>query len=232
MLSCRFREIRRDMSKIATISVLNLKGGCGKSSLIVNLGGVLKENGRRPLLIDLDPQRSASEWAAQGGERFPFPIVDLSVGKDVKRFKASLDSLIAKHKADTLLIDTAPSLADQALVSALLSDIVLVPASPSPLDLWAAEKAITTIREAQQERKGPPKIILVPSRLSPGTILAREIGGALEHFNEKISPPIFMRVAIPEACVDGTTIDRYAPKSASHKEFKNLMKFVNSNLRK
>jgi chromosome partitioning protein len=49
-----------------TIAIINRKGGCGKTAAAVSLAGALGETGRRALLIDLDPQGSASSWIGPG----------------------------------------------------------------------------------------------------------------------------------------------------------------------
>jgi chromosome partitioning protein len=47
-----------------SIAIVNQKGGTGKSTTAVNLGAALAEQGRRVLIIDLDPQYSATSWYA------------------------------------------------------------------------------------------------------------------------------------------------------------------------
>ncbi len=46
---------------MTTIVVANRKGGCGKTMLSLNIAGTLASQGKRVLLIDLDPQGSLSE---------------------------------------------------------------------------------------------------------------------------------------------------------------------------
>ena len=47
---------------VKTVAVVNHKGGVGKTTTAVCLSGALVEQGKRILLIDLDPQASASKW--------------------------------------------------------------------------------------------------------------------------------------------------------------------------
>lgn len=49
------------------VAVINQKGGTGKTTTAVCLAGALAERGMTALLVDLDPQASASAWLAEPG---------------------------------------------------------------------------------------------------------------------------------------------------------------------
>ncbi|MCI8600585.1 MAG: AAA family ATPase [Oscillospiraceae bacterium] len=53
-----------------TISIVNQKGGVGKTTTAMNIGAALHRLGRKVLLVDLDPRAiSAPTWAGNRLDR-------------------------------------------------------------------------------------------------------------------------------------------------------------------
>ncbi len=207
------------------ISVINLKGGVGKTTIALNLAATLADHGHQVLLIDADPQQSATQWAQQGpaaggAGALPMAVESLRADDGAPQFQAAIARLAQAAQATLVVIDCPPELSDPALVAALLADLVLVPVTPSPLDLWAATQAVATAQEARTLRDGrTPLISLVPSKLLPQTLLARDLPAALEALGEPVAPAITQRVALVEAIVLGQTIGTYAKMSPAAAEF-------------
>jgi chromosome partitioning protein len=77
--------------RVRTIAVINRKGGSGKTTTAVNTAAAIAEIRPPVLLIDLDPQGSASEWLARRGDDWglgealerTFDLTRLAVPTDV-----------------------------------------------------------------------------------------------------------------------------------------------------
>ena len=57
------------------INVVNPKGGCGKTTVAVQLAGCYANREKRVLLIDRDCQKSSSDWYA--GRPYQFPAIEV-----------------------------------------------------------------------------------------------------------------------------------------------------------
>ena len=122
-----------------------------------------------------------------------------------------------------MILDSPPGLPDTGLMAALLADLVILPVTPSPLDIIAGREAMAMVREARVKRNyTKPLIRFAPSRLSVNTLLSRDLTAALERLGEPVLPGTYQRVAVAEAVLEGLTVGEYAPESKAHEEFKQL----------
>ena len=192
------------------ISFLNPKGGSGKTTLCTNLARALHDRGERILLVDSDPQGSASDWhAAQDDNAIPL----IAYGKP-DNLKA-LPSVGAPY--DYVFIDGAAKLESMIAAAVKVSDFVLIPVQPSPYDIWAASDLVDLIRTRQDVTAGAPRAAFIISRAVKRTRLGNEINSALAEY----SLPVFASVAVqrqiyPRTAAEGRTIfDARAPDAAA-----------------
>ncbi|MCK4886466.1 MAG: AAA family ATPase, partial [Planctomycetes bacterium] len=64
-----------------TIAIVNQKGGCGKTTISINLSSALAELGNKTLLIDMDPQSHCAVGLAVPEEQVEQSIYDVLISK-------------------------------------------------------------------------------------------------------------------------------------------------------
>lgn len=132
------------MNGMKVVTLAAQKGGAGKTTIAVHLAVQALAAGEKVVLVDTDPQGSATAWARSRGEDSPAVVaVPSSQIRDV--IEAS------RHDGMTLVIlDTPPHAAPGAAAAAALADLVLVPVRPSAFDIAASAASAEIARTAKQ----------------------------------------------------------------------------------
>lgn len=195
------------------IAVVNQKGGSGKTTVTMQLAGTIARRGYKVLVVDADPQGTATRWAATADDELPFPasVIGLSaanakVHREVKKFVEDYDCIF---------IDCPPAADSPIPQSALLiADLALVPIIPSPLDMWAAVgirqviQNVGDINDSLQAR-------LVLNQCQPKTTLTQESLEILSEFGiELAKSQIHHRQVYRQSAVFGQTVQDMASKAA------------------
>jgi chromosome partitioning protein len=144
------------------ITLCNIKGGVGKTTLAVLLASALAEAGKRIAVLDLDPQATARNWIRSSDSR---KVLEYETGQDY----------------DAVFIDTPPRL--DALPAALASSsVAVIVCSPSPADLWTTRDTAAAIRPSLP--KGA-RLRLLFNGVQAGTVLSRGLPELAERIGAK-----------------------------------------------
>ena len=182
------------------ISILNQKGGTGKTTIAVNIAREYTLRNKKTLLVDSDSQGSALRWHEKSnGELIDLTCLPVTtMHKDVLKFK---------NRYERIIIDGVPQISNLTASAIIASNLILIPVQPSPYDIWATEDLVKVIKERIEITEGRTKAAFIISRKIKGTNLAKEITDSLNAYGI----PVFnsftsQRVAYPSVAQHGSTV--------------------------
>jgi chromosome partitioning protein len=198
---------------------LSQKGGSGKTTLVVHTAVAAAEAGLDVLVVDTDPQQSATVWS--NARTADTPIVATAAAADLERvLTAARDDGI-----DLAIIDTAPHAAPEAARIARAADLVLIPCRPTAFDLAAAEQAARIVKAA-----GAQSAFV----LSACPVRAPEIGEtrkALGDYGLPVAPAeITERRAFSRAIATGRAVTEFESDGRAADEIRALWEWIRTQL--
>jgi chromosome partitioning protein len=197
------------------ISVVNQKGGVGKTTIAINIGIGMARRNYKVGFLDTDPQGTASQWQSIEG----------NMAFEVRRHPSrvsSMDLMDADRDHGVVVIDTPPAIGEITQSVLEVSDLAIVPLAPSVLDIWSSRTTVGMIEEAMKVNPRLKGRLLV-SRKIPRTRLGRDGREAIEALEmEVFETEISQRIAYVESMIAGVSVFQYAPKSEASQEMERL----------
>ena len=179
------------------ITVATMKGGSGKSTLASCLAVYWHLRGRRPTLIDADPQRSVTRLAAR--ER---ALGGVAMVEDASE-EASPTARRLAAGGGLVIIDTPGFRSKTTLDCLATADFLLVPVKPSPFDV---DRMLDTLSLTERADGRRPLFRCILTQTTRQSVIAKHIRAELAAAGLPVlHSEMTNRVAYPEASLWGAT---------------------------
>ncbi len=153
--------------KKRVISILNHKGGVGKSTISTNLAGYFANQGKKVLIGDFDVQQSSYNWLEHRPEGLP----------KIYAWQINNGSISTEEKdIDIVIIDSPAGIRAgslQKLVS--MSDKVIVPLKPGYFDILSTESFLEEIVEIINNQSKETDLCIIGNMVDLNTKAAEQL---------------------------------------------------------
>lgn len=241
---------------MGVLSVVNHKGGVGKTTSAVNLAASWGVAGKKILLIDLDPQGSASicfgvrdygtDLLQALQKTTALPVVRTQVtgvdlvpsGPDLalarQRFSGAMVKELLRQCLrrtegtwDHVVVDCPPGLENLTITALWASSRVVIPVEANFLAVNGLTQMIDTIDSIAKDRPELALGAIIPCRAHPRRRVHAEFMAELEKlFPKKIAPVVRENAALAEAPGKGKPVMLFAPRSHGAEDYQTVASWL------
>lgn len=199
------------MAKV--ISIVQVKGGAGRSTLATNLAAILAREGNTALIDGDVPQGTSSSWGALRNHCGRLGALSVLAAADHLDLAHKVQQLT--NTQDFIVIDGPPRIAEVTRAMLVMSDLCLIPLGPSVAEVWATTDLLKTLEQARLAQH-PVDARIVWNRFRGHTRSARELGESVkvELGMPELESRLGSRVAWCEALARGLAVDEWHDKTA------------------
>jgi chromosome partitioning protein len=173
-----------------TVLVINSKGGCGKTTVTMNLASYFAANKTKAAIMDYDPQGSSLQWLRIR----PHHLARIHGANAAPQRGNLIRSLQMSVPADTdvLLID-APAGAKGLLLQEIVrkAEFVVVPVAPSSIDVHATADFLRDLLLVGRVRARNTKVAVLANRVRT----SMPVYEPLEKFLNSLGLPFLTRIS-------------------------------------
>jgi chromosome partitioning protein len=192
------------------VTVGNIKGGVGKTTLAINLAIVQATAGRDVLLVDGDEQRTALTFTELRTDLLGTPGYT-AVSLQGAALRTQVRQMATKY--DEIVIDVGGRDTGSLRAALTISHTLIIPVQPRSFDIWAVDQVAVLVREAREINSELRALIVLNAADAQGrdnedaaSVLC-EVEGL-----ELLDMSIGRRKAFPNAAAAGRAVTEHTPK--------------------